>query len=633
MASNLRVTELDFFQIKNNLKTYLKSLQDSGKFKDYDFDGSGMSVLLDILAYNTHYNAINANMAINEVFLDTAERRNNVVSHAKMLGYIPHSVQAPWATINVVVNMPDSLAVQNYPTTLTMARGTRFSTTLNNKQYTFSTLESTTISPINVSDTNNVTNKKYLFEGVKIYEGVIKSWQYTVDSFDTSQYFQIPDVNADITTLIVKVRANSAATAVDVYSLASNFTDLTYETPAYFIQEGVDGKYEIYFGDGNIGKKLGPGNVIDIEWLSTNGAIANGSAGFKMTDTIEGYTDVNITSVARAIGGGDREDIASIKFNAPLSYLAQNRVVTADDYKTIIANNYANVETLTVWGGEENDPPAYGKVYISIKPKDSDALPDAEKQFIVDQILRKKNIVSITPEIVDPTYTYLYLHTYFKYNPNLTDKTAGELKSEVATTINTFNNNELKVFDGVYRHSKLLRAIDSTDASILNSTALVYMQKRIIPTLNIPTVYEFAFSAAVYQGETNSQTLSSSGFTYNGITQYIEAVPMSVTTALMTHRLQMYTISLNQKLITNTNIGYMNALTGKVTLQNFAPSAFEGEYISFTALPNSNDVAPRRNELLAIDMQLVQITPQVDTIVTGGSNAGIGYVTTPRHES
>lgn len=622
--ANLRVTELDFFQIRDNLKTYLKSLQtNEGKFTDFDFDGSGMAMLIDLLAYNTHYNALNANMAINEVFLDSAERRQNIVSHAKMLGYVPRSIGSSFAYVNIQVLSP-----VGSPASLTLDRGTKFTTVINNKQYAFTNLEAKSIAPI---------NGVYMFENVQLNEGTLRTFTYTVDSFDDGQYYQIPDVNADISTLSVKVRENSASAQTDVYTLAKNFTELKSTTKAYFIQEGVDGKYEVYFGDGVIGRKLAGGNVVVLEWLSTNGAEGNGAQTFTLADTIQGNVNTVITTLNKSAGGGAGEDADSIKFNAPLSYLAQNRVVTSDDYKTIILNNYANVETITVWGGEENDPPQYGKAYISIKPKNGEALTDIEKQKIKDQILKQKNVVSITPELIDPEYTYIYLQAFFKYDPNLTDKTSGELQTLVKNVIDSYNENELKKFDGVYRHSKLLRSIDTSDVAVLNSTVRVYMQKRFAPILNTTKRYELAFSSPIFGARTTDYILQSSAFTYNGYTQYIQDKQSDNGVNAHadeggTHTLEMYRIVNNTKIVTNTDVGFINATTGLVVLTAFNPEAFDGNYITLTALPNSNDIAPKRNQLLQIDMNLVTVTPEIDTIATGGTSAGIGYTTTSNYE-
>lgn len=618
MASNLKVTELDFFQVRENLKDFLKT-QD--KFKDYDFDGSGISVLLDVLAYNTHYNAINANMAINEIFLDSAQLRNNVVSHAKMLGYVPRSMNAAFAYIDVVVNNPTG-----NPSTLTINRGTEFTTVVDGTQYTFTVLESQSISPV---------GGVYKFENLKISEGKLTTYSHIVDSFDDTQYFEIPDASADISSLVVKVKANNATTAYDVYTIVRNFVDIDSNTKAYFLQEGIDGKYQVYFGDGITGRKLEPGNVVQLEWLTTNGPLANGASVFTLSTTIQGNANVTITTLSKAAAGGERENIDSIKFNAPLSYVAQNRVVTPDDYKAAIINNYPNIETVAVWGGEENDPPDYGKAYISIKPNNAETLSLNEKQFIRDQILKTRNVVSITPELVDPEYTYIKLEVFFKYDPNLTNKTAGELRQVVSDVISNYNNTELKRFDGVFRHSKLSRLIDAADPSILNSTTRVYMQKRLVPEIGVSKKYTLSFSAPLYTSGSNEKVISSSAFTYNGFTQYIHDLPQDTngnTNDLNTrHQLQIYRIIGDNKQITVQDAGFIVTEQGLVVIENFNPSAYDGNYITISAQPNSNDIAPKRNQLLQIDMAITTITPEVDTIATGGSIAGIGYNTTPRH--
>ena len=618
MASNLKVTELDFFQIRENLKTYLKA---QSKFQDYDFEGSGLSVILDLLAYNTHYNAINANMAMNEIFLDSAQLRNNVVSHSKMLGYVPRSVTSSFAYLDVLVNSPTGT-----PSTLTIDRGTEFTSTVDGSQYTFTVLESQSISP---------TVGVYKFENLKINEGTLKTFSYTVDSFDILQYFEIPDANVDTSSLVVKVKANSSTTTYDIFTLARNFVDITSSTQAYFLQESKDGKYEVYFGDGIVGANLQPGNVVELEWLSTNGALANGASEFTLASSIQGNTNVTIDTLYKAAGGGDREEIDSIKFNAPLSYIAQNRVVTPEDYKAAIINNYPNIETVSVWGGEENDPPDYGKAYISVKPKNAETLTETEKLFIKDQILKTRNVVSITPELVDPEYTYIKLEVFFKYDPNLTNKTAGELRQIVSDVISNYNNTELKKFDGVFRYSKISRLIDASDPSILNSTVRVYMQKRLVPDIGTAQKYTLTFSSPLYASDSNEKILSTSSFTYNGFTQYIQDLPQTDNTndSEGTHILQIYRLVGDTKQVTIQNAGYLDADAGIVVITDFNPSAYDGNYITITAMPNSNDIAPKRNQLLQIDMSLTTIVPEVDTIATGGTIAGIGYSTTPRHAS
>jgi hypothetical protein len=621
----LKVTELDFFQIKDNLKNHLKSLQNQGKFTDYDFEGSGMAVLIDLLAYNTHYNAVNANMAINEVFLDSADRRSNIVSHAKLLGYIPRSKTAAFATVDITVNSP-----AGSPSKLTLDRGTEFTTTINDKQYVFTTLDTQTVTPV---------GGVYTFSNVTLYQGKLKSTFYVVDSFDDHQYYEIQDLNTDRNTIIVKVKENESASAFDVYTLAKDFTKLNYASKAYYLQEAVSERFEVYFGDGITSKKLTGGNVVMLEWLSTDGVEGNGATTFALSGTIEGNTNVTISTLTRSESGSDRESKESIKFNAPLTFIAQNRVVTPDDYRAAILENYSDVESITVWGGEQNDPPQYGKAYISIKPKSGEFLDAVEKQKIKDQILKPRNIVSITPEIIDPEYTYIKLQVFFKYNPALTSKTAGELKQLVTDTIQNYNNTELQQFDGVFRHSRLTRLIDTCDPSILNSTVRVFMTKHLSPIIDTPRRYDINFSSPLYTTRSNEKILTSTSFTYNGIEMYLQDKPQVLgesdphSDVGGTHTIEAYKILNNTKITTMTDVGYINAPAGLVVLTGFAPSAVNGDYITFTTIPNSNDIAPKRNQLIKIVMDDVTVTGEVDTIATGGTPAGIGYTTTSRHET
>jgi hypothetical protein len=623
----IKVTELDFFQIKENLKAHMKSLQGQGKFTDYDFEGSGMNMLIDLLAYNTHYNAVNANMAMNEVFLDTADRRSNIVSHAKLLGYVPRSRSSAYATIDITVVNPSG-----NPSALTIDRGTKFTTVINDKQYAFTTLDAHTIIPV---------SGVYKFSGIVINQGVLRNIEYTVDSFDSTQYFEIPDLNVDRETVIVKVKENSSATTYELYTLAKNFTSVNYQSEAYYIQEGIDGKYEIFFGDGVTSKKLTAGNVINIEWLSTDGTIANGATTFNLDGNIQGNTNVDIATIYRSAGGAERETNQSIKFNAPLSYVAQNRVVTPDDYRAAILENYSNVESITVWGGEQSDPPQYGKAYICIKPKTGETLDDVEKTKIKDQILKPRNIVSITPEIIDPEYTYLRLEVYFKYNPSLTSRTAGELQKLVQDTITKYNNDDLQQFDGVFRHSKLTRLIDTCDPSILSSSVRVYMEKYFTPILNTPRRYQIEFAAPLYTSRSNEKVMKSTGFTYNGLEMYLQDKPQVLGTSQEhsdeggTHTIEMYKLLNNTKITTVLDIGYIVADKGLVILNSFSPSSGSNglNTIKISALPNSLDIAPKRNQLIKIDMNETVVTPEIDTIATGGTPAGIGYTTVSRHNA
>jgi hypothetical protein len=608
----LNVTEQDFDQIKDNLKTFLRS---QTTLADYDFEGSALGTIIDVLAYNTFYNAFNANLNVNEIFLDTAQVRNNVVSHAKSLGYVPRSTTSAFATIDITVNNPAGT-----PSSLAMPRGTTFQTTIDNKNYTFVNLEAQTIVPV---------NGVYTFSNVQINQGTIRSQEYVVDNTDTSQKYEIPDTNVDTASLIVKVKTNANTTDFEVFTLVTNIVDVNQSTNAYFLQEGMDGKYEIYFGDNVFGRKLAAGNIVSLEYLITDGQASNNATVFTLTGNISGNTNTSITLASAAGGGATREATDSIKFNAPLSFLAQNRVVTADDYKAIVKNNYTNAETVSVWGGEEQAVPEYGKVFLSIKPGNAETLTEVQKTFIKDSILKTKNLVSITPEIVDPDYTFIKLEVFFKYDPNLTSLTAGELKDKVIATITNYNNTNLKKFDGVFRASQVTTLIDSTNPSILNTIQRVFVQKRLTPNVGYPQKYTLEFSSPFSSNiATGASVIDSSEFIMNGFNHKMQDVP---TTDPNIRKVQLYRISNNQKIITTVDAGTVNIKTGTVELTNFNPDGGvvgSYAYITVTGTPSSNDLAPRRNQLLQIDLLQTVVTPQVDEIATGSVIAGIGYTTT-----
>lgn len=618
MSKKLQTTELDFAQIKTNLKSYLRNQE---QFSDYDFEGSGLNVILDVLSYVTHYNAVNANFSLNETFLDSARLRESVVSHAKLLGYTPRSAFAPAATVNVVVNNPINVTDSNGNyLTLTMPRGTLFTTTYQNKTYTFITAETQST----IADLNG----NYVFSNVRLLQGKLVTTKYVYD-VDTSEKFELPYAKAVTSTLNVNVQENINSDEITPFTLAANIATIDEESEVYFLQEGRNSFYEVYFGDGVLGKALEDGNIIILEYIVTEGEEANGVSQFTLADDINGNTDVNIITVSKASGGSDPEDLDSIKFNAPLGFVAQNRAVTPDDYKAIIQNSFSNIEAISVWGGEDNDPPDYGKVFISIKPKDGEALDFTNKEFIKAQLLKPKNVVSITPEIVDPTFTYINLEIFYKYNPNQTDLSPSSLQEVVRTAISDYNDNELKRFDGVFRYSNVLNIIDNCEPSIVNSFVRVYMNKRFVPDLDNETRYEIVFSSPIYRTNTEEQIIESTSFVYNGLVCRFED---KFDSASGERRIQIVSGRGDDKVTVAPNEGVVDALNGKVILYGFLPTSVVGDYINIQAIPDSNDIAPKRNELLEILVGSSTVTGEVDTMITGGTSAGVNYTTTPRHK-
>ena len=612
MATNskgkIEITDLDFDTIKSNFKSYL-SQQNS--FTDYNFEGSGMSVLMDLLAYNTHYLAFHANMLANEMFIDTSLTRSASVSHAKALGYLPASTKASYATVDVTVK-----GVPLSQKTLVMAAGTIFTTTVDSVSYNFVTIGDHTAT----SDTGI-----FVFTGVQIYEGTRIRYTYTVNSSDLEQQFIIPSASADTNTLVVSVQASSSNITTEVYTLNTDYATLDSTSLKYFLQEVEDGKYEVYFGDGVTGKKPIDGNIFILDYVVTNGSAADGASLFTPASNVGGYSDITALATASAGGGAEAETVDSIKFNAPLKYAAQGRAVTPDDYKAIVPTVYPNIKSIQCWGGEDNDPPIYGKVYVAIRPNTGTSLTTTTKNSIVTN-LKKYNVASIVPEIVDAEILYLVLGVTAKYNSTMTEKSKSDIQALVETTVNTFNTNNLQKFDSVFRHSNLVKSIDETDTSILSSTATVKLKRVVTPTLNAITKYTIAFNNTVYHPAINwSQTVvESTGFYLSGNTneQFIDDDGNG---KLRTF----YLLGGTTKTITNAEAGTINYNTGEVVLTSFnITSATNADgTIDVTVKPDSNDVIPVRQQVIEIDTVATKVTAEVDDFATGSATAGVGYST------
>ena len=604
----IEITDLDFDAVKDNFKTFL-SQQNS--FTDYNFEGSGMSVLMDILAYNTHYLAFHSNMLANEMFIDTALTRGSAVSHAKSLGYLPSSPKASYAIVDVTVK-----GVPISQKTLVMAAGTIFTTTIDSVSYNFVTIGDSTAT----SD-----NGTFVFSGVQIYEGTRMRYTYTVNSSNLEQQFLIPSSEADTTTLVVSVQASASDITTETYTLNTDYAILDSTSLKYFLQEVEDGKYEVYFGDGVTGKKPIDGNIVILDYVVTNGSVADGASTFTPASTVGGYSDVTALATASSSGGGDAESVDSIKFNAPLKYATQGRAVTPDDYKAIVPSVYTNIKSIQCWGGEDNEPPIYGKVYIAIRPNTGTSLTTTTKNQIVTN-LKKYNVASIVPEIVDPEILYLVLGVTAKYNSTLTEKSKSDIKALVETTISSFNTNNLQKFDSVFRHSNLVREIDETDTAILSSTATVKLKRIITPTLNAITKYTVAFNNAAYHPAASwAQTVvESTGFYLSGNTneQFIDDDGSGNIRTF-------YLLGGTTKTITNAQAGTINYNTGEVVMEAFNITSVTNANgtIDVTVKPDSNDVIPVRQQVIEIDTVATTVTAEVDDFATGKATAGVGYST------
>jgi hypothetical protein len=611
MASNkITITDLEFDEIKSNLKDYLSA---QTQFQDYDFEGSGMDVLMDVLAYNTHYMGYYANMLANEMFLDTASLRESVVSHVKHLNVIPNSVTAPKALLNMTFTPSGS------PVSLTIAKDTKFTTSINAVSYTFTTTAATTIIP--AGGVYSVTN-------LPIKEGKILNKSYTADLADTAQRFIIPNANIDTSTISVQVQNSSSDSTVVTWTDGNSLdvTTITSTQKVYFLQEVEEGKYEIIFGDGAVGKQLADGNIIFIEYLVTKGVAANKASTFTSVGSVAGLTSANytLTTSSAASGGAAVESINSLKNNAPKLYQAQKRATTKDDYKSILLAERSDVESLTVYGGEDANPAVYGKVYIAIKPTGNTSYSAATKDDIKSSILKKTNVVTVIPELVDPIYYYLLITTTVNYDPVTLLTNEDTLKSAINTSISNYFTSDLQKFDQKFRYSTLTKKIDNTNSSVRNSKTSIKYQLRIAPaTLGVTSTYTLEFNTSLTKGTVSSTAfIASDGYTYTLVDDSAGSVKLArstyTTTAVTVDSPVVYMTLLDG----STNLGTIDYTTGKVVLNNFNPYTISdaSTAIKFTVTPGTNnqDVVPLREQILTTDINdttAIVINMVAETIV------------------
>ena len=613
MASNkLTITDLEFDDIKSNLKSYLSA---QSQFADYDFAGSGMDVLLDVLAYNTHYMGYYANMAVNEMFIDSASLRESVVSHAKHLNVIPASVTASTAYLDMTFTPSGS------PLSLSIAKNTKFTTSISGRSYTFTTTANKTIYP--VAGAYSVTN-------LPIREGTIVNKKYTVNLADTTQRFVVPNRNVDISTITVQVQNSSSDTAVTTWTNANalDVTTIASTQKVFWIQEVEEQKYEILFGDGAVGAQLADANIIFIEYLVTSGLASNKASSFTAVGTVAGLSSANytLTVASAASGGAEIESVASLKTNAPKLYQAQKRATTKEDYKAILLGERSDIESITVYGGEDASPAVYGKVYIAVKPNGNTAFSAATKDAIKTSILKKTNVVTVTPEIVDPIFYYLLIDTTINYDPVTLLTNEDTLKSLISSTITNYFSTSLQKFDNKFRYSKLAGVIDDTNSSIRNSKTSIRYQMQIAPTtLAVAATYTMEFNTTLAEGTLTSTAFTASdGYTYTlfddslGVVKLIRTTYTSATDSVAVDSPVAYMTLADG----SQNLGTIDYTTGKVVLNNFTPYTIsDGKtYIKMIVTPGTNnqDITPLREQIIttdSTDTAAINITMVAETIV------------------
>ena len=615
MATKLDISELDFQGIKENLKTFL-SQQD--EFRDYDFQGSGMNILLDVLAYNTHYLGYNANMLANEMYLDSASQRSSVVSLAKQVGYTPRSATSSKATIDVTVNNASGSSI-------TMSRGTKFTSTVDGTAYNFVNNADVSISPV---------DGVYKFSNLEVFEGTFLNFKYTVNTADTEQRFVIPNDDVDTTTLTVKIQESATDTTTNTYTLASGITGLDNTSKVYFLQEVENGRFEVYFGDGVLGKAVADGNIVILDYITCNRDAPNGASTFTLSGNVGGFTNVTISTIGNAAGGDSPETIKSIKYNAPRDYTSQDRAVTADDYKVLVKSLYANAQSVQVYGGEDAAVPDYGKVYISIRAKSGSNLTELTKTDLVKS-LKSFAVASVTPVIIDPETTFITLTTTFKYDSSLTTKDVSTLQTDVLDAVTVYNTESLEDFTGMFRYSEVLKRIDDADPSILSNITKVRMYKFITPTLNSALKYTLSFNNAFFNPHSGHNAsaggvVSSTGFKISNDSSTNEHFLDDDGAG----NIRVYYLSGTTRIYTSESFGTINYSTGEIILTSANITSISNvdgaasTRIRVTVTPDSNDIIPVRNQTLEIDTSNSSFTGSVDEIESGSSQAGTGYTTT-----
>ena len=580
------VSELDFDNIKASLSAFIANNSD---FTDYNFEGSGLSFLTDILAYNTHYNAVYLNMALNENFIDTASTRSSIVSLAKSFGYIPKSKSSSKMKVSFTVSGYSPSEVVTLTDTVSFT-----GTNSEGKSYIFYPVEQISV----VANNSGVAT----FEDVELREGNKISIQYVSDG-DSSQKFYINSMDLDISSVKVRVKESPNVTSTTTYELLSDILSVNNESNIFYLFETNDRKYSIQFGDGVFGTKLTAGNVVIIEYQTSVGEDANGIPSLSNNIlSVSGFNTTPVfTNIVQSYGGAAEESVESIRVNALQNFRTQGRAVTADDYKYFISRDYPLAQTISVWGGQDNEPPIYGKVFISFKPADGFFLSNQVKENILNDIIKSKNIVSIIPEIVDPTYLFLEIYSTVKYNPRLTTLSASDIKAKVVKSIENYTDNTLTKFGTSFNYSKFTTNIDDTDTSIIGNITSIKLRKNVQCILNKALQYRIEFQNPIHPGTIvnkysfkceNDSTLNN--YTGNLSMEDDENGNIRI----------YYANEAGDKVILKNNAGEVNYNKGIVILNDFKPSQVNFDN-TFDVVANPSeysigDVNSYRNTILTI---------------------------------
>ena len=586
-----QLNNLDFTEIKSTLKDYMRSQSD---FTDYDFESSALSQLLDVLAYNTYYTAFNANMVVNELFLDSATLRDNVVSLAKQLGYTPKSITSPSAELGFSVTFPVS-----GPASIKLKAGTGFVTNYDKTLYRYVTLKD-----IKVPVVNNVAT----FSDVLLNEGSYVLSTFTYDGSLKDQKFKIQNSAADLNTLIVRVYESAGSSVYEEYKKSDNILQVGSEDKVYFVNEIDDEQYELFFGDGILGKKLTDGNVIEISYILTKGSQSNGAKSFTFSGVFLDENDVkvsspfsvgNIVATSIAQGGSEIESIEKIKFNAPKFYGSQNRAVTSNDYSAIVRNLYPAVSDIIVFGGEDQVPPDYGKVFIAVKPTLANSLTSVTKKELSDK-LRSYTVASVKPVFLDPSILFIEINSKIYFDGAKTNLLPAEVAAKVSTGVNEYlKTSSTEKFNGKFRYSKFIGVIDSSDRSINSNITEITLRKDFYAQINASSFYEICYQNEFLK-DCDNPVVTSTGMTvfeHPNYTSYLEDRDGKI----VLYRLDSLT---GDKILLNDSVGDVDYVKGEIKLYDFTilKGTFSDNRIELRVKPSSNDVEVKREVYLDVDI-------------------------------
>ena len=585
-----QLNNLDFNNIKNALKDYMRAQSD---FTDYDFEGSALSQLIDVLAYNTYYTAFNTNMVVNELFLDSATLRDNVVALAKQLGYSPKSVTSPTAKLDFDITFTGG----SIPASVIFKAGTGFVTNYDNTLYRYVLKEDA-----KVEVANGVASFSEEF-----FEGSLVTTRTEVNSVLKSQRFKIQNPAADLSTLVIKVYQSPTSSAFQEYKRADSILDIGSDDEVYFISEIEDEQYEIFFGDGVLGKKLADGETIEMSYVVTSGPSSNGAKSFTFNGRIQDENLVPITvpftvsigSVVKSSGGADIESIDKIKYNAPKFYASQNRAVTANDFKAIVRNLYPSISDIIVFGGEDQVPPAYGKVFIAIKPTEANTLSSFTKNSLTEE-LKKYTVASIRPEFVDPSILYVEMTSKIYFDGTKTNLLPAQVAAEVSTAIQEYlKTSQTEKFNGKFRYSKFIGVIDNSNRAINSNDTDITLRKDFYAQINSSSYYEICYQNEFLK-DCDDPVVSSTGMTvfeHPTYTSYLE----DRNGKIVLYRLDSLT---GEKILLNDSVGDIDYVNGEIKLYDFTilKGSFSDNRIELRVKPANKDIEVKREVYLDVDI-------------------------------